>query len=265
MKHPFKRTAGFLALLGSMTGIVFACRSAKAPEVVADTALEPKTSSNAASDPVDRWVDCVGALGVTQVRGLAASNAKRFGEDAGTLRTAVRIGDLSQEDLSTFCDWEACIRSNGYAHACALNDAGWESCRVCQSTDDCDGRPMNHADCISHATDPGRSQCHVGLLQECLLQQAIRGPADACVTETCQLSAKACAGDLSGDLSAEALSAQHETNQISAEELFREVALKAPFAADPDAAVAALQSTIASWDGGASSCPLDAGTTTDGG
>ena len=103
-----------------------------------------------------------------------------------------RLGDLSPTDLAAFCDWEACIRANGYAHACSINDAGWEACHVCDDPSSCSGNFMSEGDCAAHATDADRGACHVGLLEECLLQQAMRGPAFSCVAKNLQKCASVC-------------------------------------------------------------------------
>ena len=108
------------------------------------------------------FLDCVGVLQVQRVRGTLVANARRFGEANAAWRTASRLSDLAGHELRDFCDWEACIRTNGYRHACYLNDAGWERCRVCDAGGDCDGLPMSQDDCVAHATDVGRATCHVG-------------------------------------------------------------------------------------------------------
>jgi hypothetical protein len=118
------------------------------------------------------WVDCVAALHVVTSRGFKVANAERLGESHSSIGAASRIADLAPSDLRAFCDWEACIRTNGYGHLCGVNDAGWESCRLCNGTADCSGLPA----------DVDRAQCHVALLEECLLQRAIRQPADERVT-----------------------------------------------------------------------------------
>jgi hypothetical protein len=170
------------------------------------------------------FLDCVGVLQVQRVRGILVANARRFGGANAAWRTASRLSDLAGPELRDFCDWEACIRTNGYRHACYLNDAGWERCRVCDGGGDCDGLPMSQDDCVAHATDVGRATCHVGLLEECLLQQAVRGPADPRVTQTCALSKQACEGILPGDLSSQALAARHETDQVEVQEAMEEAA-----------------------------------------
>jgi len=128
-----------------------------------------------ASSPVPPyWIDCVGVIHVVQWRGIELANATRFGESNPSLRTVARISDLGASDLRAFCDWEACVRVNGYGHTCWVNDAGFEQCRMCDGSADCDGHAMSEDDCVAHASDPGRATCHVGLLQECTLQQSLR-------------------------------------------------------------------------------------------
>lgn len=214
------------------------------------------TAEGALGADASSWIDCVGVLNVINLRGIGVANAHRFGEDASAdLRTNARLRDLAPADLRNFCDWEACIRANGYAHVCGLADAGgdasWESCRVCADPSDCSGRPVSQDDCVAHASDPGRAQCHVGLLQECLLQQALRGPADQRVTQSCQRSEEACAGDLPGDLTTEALEAQTETGQVTIEEFKDEVAVEAKL--DPESKYynwPYWQGQLALWEGG---------------
>ena len=185
------------------------------------------------------------------------ANAARFGASNPALRTTSRIADLAPNDLAAFCDWEACVRTNGYGHACWVNDAGWERCKVCDGSADCAGRPLNQADCLAHANDSGRAQCHVGLLQECLLEQALRGPADPRVTKTCQLSDEACAGGLPGDLSAQALAAQHETDQTTVQTCEEEVAIAAQL--EPGSTIVGWwQKNLSSWEGGLPSDIVDA-------
>jgi hypothetical protein len=199
----------------------------------------------------DYYIDCVGVTHVLHFRTTGVANATRFGEGSATLRTAARLVDLSNTDLRAFCDWETCIRSNGYHHTCWVNDAGRENCRVCSSADDCNGDPLNQNDCVAHANDVGRAQCHVGLLEECELQQALRGPADSRVTQACALSRQACAGTLRGDLSLQALAAQHETDQVTIEECRRELDVAAGLFADGgDSVVQYWKTRLAAWDGG---------------
>jgi hypothetical protein len=241
---------------GAASSIALACNILSSSDLASldrEGTLHTLDNGSIADAGADSWIDCVGILHVIELRGVQVANAQRFGEDAAALRTTARLADLSPSDLRAFCDWEACIRTNGYAHACALNDAGWESCHVCSGPADCDGRPMNEGECVAHATDPGRAECHVGLLQECLLQQALRGPGYSCATRTCRLSEQACAGQPSGDPSAQALAAQRETDQVTIEEFKDEIALEAKI--DPDSGyVTYWERQLSLWDGGSSSC-----------
>lgn len=206
------------------------------------------------------WVDCVRVLQVRNLRGYRVANALRFGQSSAGLRTTARLADLAPADLEAFCDWESCMRTDGYGHVCGPNDAGWERCRVCDGGTDCEGLPLSQGDCVVQATSPGRASCHVGLLQECLLQRAIRGPADPRVTQSCALSAQACAGQLPGDVSAQAIAAQRETDQVTVEECDREVA-RAAVLAPGTASVSYWQTHPSSWDGGLP--PDDAGALPD--
>jgi hypothetical protein len=206
------------------------------------------------------WIDCVAALHVTQNRGLEFANVHRFGKDTPALRTTARIADLSPSDLHDFCDWEACVNVNGYDHTCWQSDAGWERCRVCTGAGDCDGHYLSQDDCVAHAGDVGRTQCHVGLLEECAIQRGLRGPADTRVTRTCALSAQACSGALPGDLSAQALAAQRETDQVTLELFDQTLASDERFAPDADFSWFAQQ--LATCDAGmeAAAPPPDGGT-----
>jgi hypothetical protein len=195
------------------------------------------------------WIDCVGELHVLTNRGSRVANAQRYGLPSSAVRLTDRIADLEPTDLKSFCDWEACITSNGYGHTCSVNDAGWERCRVCNGTSDCGGHPLTPDDCVAHAKDPGRAQCHVGLLEECLLQSALRGPADSRVSLSCAQSAEACAGKLPGDLSAQALAAQHETDQVTIQVANEELSIAAEL--QPDSSVISYWSgRLSLWDGG---------------
>lgn len=166
----------------------------------------------------------MGVLHVNRNRGTQFSNARRFGEwEDGGQRTTSRLADLPPSDLADFCDWEACVRTNGYNHICWWSDAGHERCRVCHGSADCNGFPVSQADCIAHARDPRRARCHVGLLEECEIQEALLGPGNTAATHTCALSDQACAGSLEGDLSSQALVAQQETRQVTVEELGVEI------------------------------------------
>lgn len=266
-------TAKTAALSGALTGVMCvllgACktsssgvttgtvdvRAAALPALrVLSGPLEGGGTELGAAD-ASEFLDCVGVLFVTSERGLLAGNARRFGESNPLLRTAYRISDLAASDLRDFCDWESCIRTDGYRHTCFITDAGWERCRVCDGGGDCDGRPMSQDDCVAHATDAGRASCHVGLLQECLLQQAVRGPADPRWTQTCALSAQACAGQAPGDLSTQALAAQNETNQVAAQVAYEELAVaSAGNPAEAGDMVAYWDQTLSSWEGG---MPID--------
>jgi histone H3/H4 len=215
---------------------VSGCRESAAGQVDASPAVGPT-------------LDCVGVLHVKSLRGSGVANAQRFGQQNPALRTTKRLGDLQGADLAAFCDWEACITSNGYAHVCALNEGGLERCKVCDAGTDCAGRPMSRADCVAHATDVGRASCHAGLLQECLIQRALRGVADPRITETCAESDQACAGETLGDLTAEALAAQHETDQVTVQVYDEELGIAAQLA--PDASnLAYWSSVLSAWDGG---------------
>ncbi len=228
---------------------VSACQSQTQTSTDAGKLNTVNNSLRGAEGVPNRWMDCVDVLRVNAIRGYRVANVHRFGESNPSLRTSYRLTALAQSDLSAFCDWEACLLTNGYGHTCWVNDAGWERCRVCDSGADCDGRPPSQADCIAHADDPARSQCHVGLLQECLIQQALRGPADPRVTQTCQLSKQACAGQLPGDLSAQALAAQHETDQVTIQLCGENLNLAAEL--EPDSSlVTSWRQILSTWDGG---------------
>jgi hypothetical protein len=216
-----------------------------------------------AGDPPEASVfDCVDILHVPQLRGHHVANVQRFGESTPSLRQTARVADLAPAELSDFCDWEACIRADGYGHTCWVADAGWERCRVCDGGDDCAGFPVDHADCVAHARDPGRAPCHVGLLEECLIQRALRGAADPRTTQTCELSAQACAGSLPGDRTADALAAQHETDQVTVEVASDELDLASRL--QPDSSfVASWRSTLAAWDGGLPVGAVDAAAAAD--
>jgi len=239
-----------ILFLAAGCAAVLACTAISSSDMSDSDSLSMLRQAYTATDGgADVWIDCVGVLDVVELRGVDVSNAWRFGEDASALRTTARLGELAPAQARAFCDWEACIRANGYGHVCALNDAGWESCRVCSTAADCDGRPMSPEECVAHASDVGRAACHVGLLQECLLQQAIRGPADPRTTRTCRWSAQACAGELAGDRSAEAMAAQHETDQVAVEQMNAEVAAIAATDAAPGY-VNEWREILSGWDGG---------------
>jgi hypothetical protein len=218
------------------------------------SALAPDAATVSLDVAPGTWIDCVGVLQVVVSRGYGVANAQRFGASDPSLRTTARVADLSPSDLRAFCDWQACVRTNGYAHVCWMNDAGWERCRPCDGSADCDGLPTSQDDCVAQAAAQGR--CHVGLLEECTLQQAIRGPNDPGVTQSCEQSDEACAGQLPGDLTAQALAAQNETNQVTIEECATE--LDAAAQRDPDADLSYWQQQLSMWDGGLPADDLDA-------
>lgn len=211
----------------------------------------------------DAMLDCVGVLLVPQLRGGSFfANTRRYGKDSPALRETTRLADLSDSDLRAFCDWEACVRTNGYNHACWLNDAGIEKCRVCEEAGDCGGFPRSREDCVAHARDPKRAACHVGLLQECLIQRGVRGFGDPRVTRTCWASREACRGQLDGSLVDEARAAQNETDQVSVEALVREVDLAAelePDAAGPNGNIGFWRKELSGWQGGLPTEVSDAG------
>jgi hypothetical protein len=261
-----RRTSRAVALLAA--GSIVGC-SRSPTHALADAAgpaspsLNPLSAGSASSADgttgvldvaPSTWIDCVGALQVVVSRGYGVSNALRFGASNPSLRTAARIVDLDAGSLRAFCDWQACVRTNGYAHVCWVNDAGWERCRVCDGGADCDGLPTSQDDCVAQAT--GRAQCHVGLLEECLLQQAIRGPNDPRVTQSCVLSGEACAGQLPGDLTTQALAAQNETSQVTIEECAKELDAAAQLV--PDANLSYWEQQLSMWDGGLPSDDEDA-------
>ena len=110
---------------------------------------------------------------------------------------------------------------------------------------------MSEDDCVAHATDTGRATCHVGLLQECLIQRALRGPADPRVTISCALAMQSCAGVIPGDLSAQALAAQNETNQVTIKVMWRFLNILAQTEPDAEAyTISHYGQVLASWEGG---------------
>jgi hypothetical protein len=230
------------------------------------TECTPKTSQPAVADasPTDATgpLDCVDVLRVPTIRGYLFANVRRFGKNNPHLREEARLADLSGDDRSTFCDWEACVRTNGYNHFCAPNDAGVERCRVCDGGTDCQPFPVNRDDCAAHANDPGRGTCLVGLVQECLIQQGLRGFGDSRLTRTCWLSRQACDGRLAGDLSQRARAAQVETDQVTIQEWNREVELAAKL--EPDASeVEDWRKRLSAWEGGLPTDVDDAGDPVD--
>jgi len=213
-----------------------------------------------AGPPPAGFTDCISILQIIRQRGLDVSNVHRFGADDPTVRYSARISDLTPDTLKSYCDWEACLRTNGYAHACWVDDAGIEHCRVCDGDagDMCDGFPMDQAACVTQAA--GRASCHVGLLQDCLIQRATRGFPDSRVTQTCRLSAQACAGELPGDLTEQAHAAAHETDQVTIERVLCDVEAKVVQSQYPDAAAgykADWLKTLSPWDGGLPADALD--------
>jgi hypothetical protein len=188
--------------------------------------------------------DCVGLLHVVANRGLPAANATRFVAS----NSATAIFELEPDDLGAFCDWEACVRTNGYGHTCWLNDAGWERCRVCDGGD-CDGGSTSRVACVAHARDPGRATCQVALLEECVLQRGLLGPADSTRTETCVRSDNACAGQLAGDPATMAVEARHETDAVTATVAEGELARAARL--QPDSSfIGSLEQNLAALDAG---------------
>jgi hypothetical protein len=194
-------------------------------------------------------IDCVTVTHLAMNRGLGLANAFRFGESQSSLQTSYRVGELNDADLRAFCDWEACVSTNGYNHSCGVNDRGWEFCRVCDGGADCDGYPISPQDCVQHAREPARASCHAGLLQECLLQRSMRGPTDVRLTRTCYQSKLACAGELPGDGTDEAVAARHETDQVAVEVAVKELGIAAEL--QPDAGFAEAAAKLSTrWDGG---------------
>jgi hypothetical protein len=255
-RHPGRwALAASLALLAAP--VVCSCR--QQPTAAGTPADPPPTLTAApltpASTVADTWVDCVGALQVRDLRGYKIANAHRVAEPDAGVDPAGRLGDLGPEDLRSYCDWEACLRANGYGHVCWVDDAGVERCRVCEGGDDCGNAPVSRDDCVTQATNPGRTSCGIGLLEECLLQRMIRGPADPRDTTTCQLSDAACAGAMPGDLGLAVAAARHETDQVTIEEGQRELGIAAQLT--PDASLVSFwQQQISTWEGG---LPADAG------
>ena len=136
------------------------------------------------------------------------------------------------------------MRTNGYAHTCFINDAGVERCRVCDGGADCSNHVASREECIASTKSPERRDCHVGLLQECLIQRGLRGPLDARLTNTCYWAEQSCAGKLPGDLREQALYAEHETDQVTIE-VFKADAV--PFA---DGGRTPFMEKLDQWEGG---------------
>ncbi len=199
-------------------------------------------------------LDCVNVTHLDRNRGLRLANTFRFGESQPSLQTEYRLADLSDADLRAFCDWEACVSTNGYNHTCWVNDAGWELCRVCDGSADCGDQPTSQDDCVARALAPGRAACHAGLLQECLLQRSMRGPNDHRTTQTCYRSGLACAGELPGDLTEQAQAARHETDQVAVETAVHEMDIAAALVPDAGPLEEGRAQLLASWDGG---MPID--------
>ncbi len=220
---------------------------------------DPKAISNTGVSSID----CVDLLHVRRIRGFEVANAQRVGGNNLGVRES-RISALAPSDLRAVCDWEACMKVNGYGHACWVDDGGVERCRVCDGGADCSGLPVSQDDCVAHAAEPPRATCHVGLMQECLLQRGLRGPADLRVTQACKWSQQACDGTLVGDLTDKNAAARFETDQVTIEtccitELNQAIRLQ------PDSQVIPyVQKACAEWDGGLPP-DYDAGTPIDGG
>jgi hypothetical protein len=244
---PRHRYRGGLVVVASVVAAALACGGRDRDGAEHTAVTQVVSLSPRSLDVTDRQqpLDCVGILQVRGLRGRSVANARRFSD--GGVRSTHRVRDLSEGELAAFCDWRACITANGYGHVCYLNDAGWERCRPCDGASDCGGGSPNQSECVARVRDDAYAQCHVGLLVECLLQRAIRGPADARSTTACQLSDSACAGTLQGDLSGEVSQAQTETEQIAVDECRDELAQASVL--DPDAAAITLwESRLDAWD-----------------
>ncbi len=227
-----------------------ASNEANAPDLAPALQLLDNPAPAAAGSPPN-WVDCVSALHVTAMRDYAVANAERLAGTRPGIDAGARVADLAPADLGALCDWEACLRTNGYGHICYVADAGWEQCRVCDGSADCSGLPMSQDDCVARAQGPGVATCHVVLLEECLLQRAIRMPTDPRVTITCLQSGQACAGQLPGDLSAQATAARHETDQVAIEQAEREFAGGLATDAEAPGVASFWEQQFCMWDGGA--------------
>jgi hypothetical protein len=255
MRAPFRLTglvAGACAAWAALAPI--ACRSSGSPTGSASSNVVASDPASAPDPPGDgsppNWVDCVATLHVVAMRDFGVANSERLADTRPWIEAGARVSDLATADVGAFCDWEACLRTNGYGHLCFVNDAGWEQCRLCDGSADCHGLPTSQDDCVAHAGDPGVAPCHVALLEECLLQRALRLPADPRVTQTCFLSERACAGKLPGDLSAQAVAARHETDQVAVEQAEREFAVALETDADPPAVASFWAQQFCMWDGG---------------
>jgi hypothetical protein len=75
-------------------------------------------------------------------------------------------------------------------------------------------------------------------------------PTDPRVTTTCALSEQACAGQLPGDLSAQAVAARHETDQVAVEQAEREFAVGLMDDAEAPGVGSSWQQQFCMWDGG---------------
>jgi hypothetical protein len=74
---------------------------------------------------------------------------------------------------------------------------------------------------------------------------------------------QSCSGQLPGDLSAQALAAQHETDQVTIQSLLEQVELAAKL--QPDASLERTREVLSSWEGGLPTDVSDAGTPLDSG
>lgn len=202
------------------------------------------TSRPSASADGGAPFDCVGVLRTVVTRGGNFANVHRLGRDHPAFRETLRVGELGPSELVDLCDWEACVRTNGYAHTCFINDAGVERCRVCDGGVDCANGLSSRDECVASAKLFGRRDCHVGLMQECLIQRGLRGYPDARLTNTCYWAEESCRGQLPGDLREQALYAQHETDQVTVE-VFKAAAR--PFA---DGGPTPFMKKLDLWEGG---------------
>jgi hypothetical protein len=249
-----------LAALGSSGCPSASSRSASAgvaaaaisSQVDAPESAQPLEDASTSGD-VDstNWVDCVSALHVVAMRDYAVANAERLADTHPWIDARARVSDLAPADLAAWCDWEACLRTNGYGHVCSVNDGGWEQCRACDASADCSGFPTSQGDCVAQAGNAGVAACHVVLMEECLLQRAIRLPNDPRVTMTCFLSGQACTGLLPGDLSSQAVAARHETDQVAVAESEREFVMGLEADAEASGVAAFWEQQFCLWDGGA--------------
>lgn len=241
-----------------------------APALLALVTLRCSNDS-ADEDRRDAWLNpCVEKLQIRVWRGVKASNVHRFRPEDPHVRFEARLGELGDRDLADYCDWEACLAADGYNHECFADDGGAgqrpiERCRVCTPDQPCGGSTSRTA-CVAAAKEPGRDTCHIGLLQDCLIQRAIRGFSDPRVSETCERSARACAGDMPGDLATDGQFAAHETEQIAVERAIVEVrfsAARRDAGADAgdagNAPVTEIEEKLATWTGGFARDAFDGG------